>query len=136
MNSWQDNASLDKARRLLWPIKRKYGSKISWSDLIVLAGNIALEDMGLKTIGFGYGRPDTFEADQSTYWGHEPEFWGTEERYSQGTEGLAGWKVKHGTDDLPERNLEAPLAASVYVLCFLLFSAFFFRVILTTSDTA
>ncbi|KAF4120416.1 catalase-peroxidase [Geosmithia morbida] len=118
LNSWQDNASLDKARRLLWPIKQKYGEKISWADLIVLAGNIALEDMGFKTAGFAFGRPDNYEADHSTYWGREPEFWGNKERYEGGIEGLAGWQVKRGGDNLPAKNLEAPLAASVHGLIY------------------
>ena len=80
LNSWPDNASLDKARRLLWPLKQKYGRKISWADLLVLAGNVAYESMGLKTFGFGFGRPDIWEPDE-IFWGPEDEWLG-DERYS------------------------------------------------------
>lgn len=69
LDSWPDNVSLDKARRLLWPIKEKYGSRISWADLMLLTGNVALESMGVKTFGFAGGRNDEFEADESVYWG-------------------------------------------------------------------
>jgi len=81
LNSWPDNVSLDKARRLLWPVKKKYGQKISWADLIVLAGNVALETMGFKTFGFGGGRPDVWEPDEDVYWGPETT-WLDDERYT------------------------------------------------------
>jgi catalase-peroxidase len=91
LNSWPDNGNLDKARRLLWPIKQKYGKKISWADLMILAGNVALENMGFKTFGFAGGRADVWEADD-TYWGAEKE-WLADNRYSD------------------DRDLENPLAA-------------------------
>ena len=81
LNSWPDNVSLDKARRLLWPIKQKYGEKISWADLMILAGNVALESMGFKTFGFGAGRADVWEPDEDVYWGAE-EKWLGDKRYS------------------------------------------------------
>ena len=81
LNSWPDNVSLDKARRLLWPVKKKYGRKISWADLIVLTGNVALESMGFKTFGFGGGRVDTWEPEEDVYWGPETT-WLDDERYS------------------------------------------------------
>jgi catalase-peroxidase len=92
LNSWPDNVNLDKARRLLWPIKQKYGSRISWADLMVLAGNVALESMGFKTFGFGGGRPDVWEPDEAVYWGKE-ESWLADRRYTG------------------DRELENPLAA-------------------------
>ncbi len=81
LNSWPDNVNLDKARRLLWPIKQKYGRKISWADLMILTGNVALESMGFKTFGFGGGRPDTWEPEEDIYWGPEGT-WLADERYS------------------------------------------------------
>ena len=81
LNSWPDNANLDKARRLLWPVKQKYGRKISWADLMILAGNCALESMGFKTFGFGGGREDVWEPEEDIYWGPE-DTWLGDERYS------------------------------------------------------
>ena len=92
LNSWPDNANLDKARRLLWPIKQKYGRRISWADLMILAGNVALESMGFKTFGFGGGRPDVWEPDEAVYWGKE-DTWLGDKRYTG------------------DRDLENPLAA-------------------------
>ena len=121
LNSWPDNVSLDKARRLIWPIKQKYGRNISWADLIVLTGNVALESMGFKTFGFSGGRPDVWEPDEDVYWGSETTWLGGEERYGAhkdmeqpGQGDLVAEPAKHGeeasrTDG--ERNLENPLAA-------------------------
>ncbi|GAA3537208.1 catalase/peroxidase HPI [Nocardioides daeguensis] len=92
INSWPDNGNLDKARRLLWPVKKKYGRALSWGDLMILAGNVALEEMGFPTFGFGGGRPDVWEADDDVYWGPESE-WLDDQRYTG------------------ERDLEDPLAA-------------------------
>ena len=116
LNSWPDNVSLDKARRLLWPIKQKYGSKISWADLMILAGNIALESMGFKTFGFAGGRKDAWEADESVYWGSERTWLGGDIRYAHGSPGVVeGHGVLVSDDDadgdIHTRNLEKPLAA-------------------------
>ncbi len=116
LNSWPDNVSLDKARRLLWPIKQKYGRKISWADLMILAGNIALESMGFKTFGFAGGREDVWEPDEDVYWGSENTWLGGDIRYAHGSEGVVksgGVTVSddNADGDIHSRNLENPLAA-------------------------
>jgi catalase-peroxidase len=118
LNSWPDNVNIDKSRRLLWPIKQKYGQAISWADLLILTGNVALETMGFRTFGFAGGREDTWEPDQDVYWGRETTWLGGDERYAHGSPGV----VKPGdegvlvTDDDADgdehtRDLENPLAA-------------------------
>ena len=118
LNSWPDNVSLDKARRLLWPVKQKYGRKLSWADLLILTGNVALETMGFKTFGFGGGREDVWEPDQDVYWGSEKTWLGGDVRYAHGSEGVD--KGKNGAvlvseddadGDIHSRRLENPLAA-------------------------
>ncbi|MGV3766225.1 MAG: catalase/peroxidase HPI [Chitinophagaceae bacterium] len=116
LNSWPDNVSLDKARRLLWPIKQKYGKKISWADLMILTGNVALESMGFKTFGFAGGREDVWEPDESVYWGAETTWLGGDIRYAHGSEGVPKEHGVVSSDDnadgkVHSRNLENPLAA-------------------------
>src|SRR5471032_3502924 len=121
LNSWPDNVSLDKARRLLWPIKQKYGRNISWADLIVLTGNVALESMGFKTFGFSGGRSDVWGPDEDVYWGSETKWLGGDTRYGKKSEvqepgdgTLVAEPALHGTEESRTdggRNLENPLAA-------------------------
>ncbi|MGO2015921.1 MAG: catalase/peroxidase HPI [Brevibacterium aurantiacum] len=100
LNSWPDNVGLDKARRLLWPVKKKYGKKISWADLFILAGNVGLESMGFKTFGYAGGRKDVWEPDNDVYWGSETEWLGTDKRY------------------VGNRELQKPLAATTMGLIY------------------
>ena len=119
LNSWPDNVNIDKSRRLLWPIKQKYGQAISWADLLILTGNVALETMGFRTFGFAGGREDTWEPDQDVYWGTETTWLGGDERYgrggSTGVEKPEGEAVLVGDDTADgtthSRDLENPLAA-------------------------
>jgi len=116
LNSWPDNVNIDKSRRLLWPIKQKYGQRISWSDLLILAGNVALESMGFRTFGFGGGREDVWEPDQDVYWGAEDKWLGGDIRYAGGNPGVEKAGGVTETDaptgsGVPARNLENPLAA-------------------------
>jgi catalase-peroxidase len=116
LNSWPDNVSLDKARRLLWPIKQKYGKKLSWADLMILAGNVALESMNFKTFGFAGGREDIWEPEEDVYWGAETEWLGGDIRYAHGSEGVQKESAVVVSDDDADgdthsRKLENPLAA-------------------------
>ena len=119
LNSWPDNVSLDKARRLIWPVKQKYGRKISWADLIILTGNVALESMGFKTFGFAGGREDVWEPDEDVYWGTEKTWLGGDHRYGKGKSGdeegvIVADEELHGSEkDRTEhgRILENPLGA-------------------------
>jgi catalase-peroxidase len=118
LNSWPDNVNIDKSRRLLWPIKQKYGQAISWADLLILTGNVALETMGFRTFGFAGGREDTWEPDQDVYWGRENTWLGGDARYSHGSHGVdkpADEAVLVADDtadgDRHTRDLENPLAA-------------------------
>jgi catalase-peroxidase len=118
LNSWPDNVNIDKSRRLLWPIKQKYGQQISWADLLILTGNVALETMGFRTFGFAAGREDTWEPDQDVYWGRETTWLGGDLRYAHGSEGVekpADEAVlvsdDHADGKVHSRKLENPLAA-------------------------
>ena len=116
LNSWPDNVSLDKARRLLWPIKQKYGNKISWADLLLLTGNVALESMEFKTFGFAGGRVDQFEPDQSVNWGGETTWLGNDVRYAEGQHGVAHPGVlvsdESSSKDTHNRELQSPFSAA------------------------
>ncbi|MBG7619542.1 catalase/peroxidase HPI [Herbaspirillum sp. AP02] len=120
LNSWPDNVNLDKARRLLWPVKQKYGNRISWADLLILTGNVALETMGFKTFGYAGGREDVWEPDLDVYWGTETTWLGGDDRYGKGKAGAAHGEItadadRHGQEQARTapagRNLENPLAA-------------------------
>lgn len=113
---------MDKARRLLWPVKQKYGNKISWADLFILAGNVALESMDFKPLGFAGGRVDTWEADQSVYWGGETTWLGTDVRYSVGQKGSTAPGTvssdKGPNKEMHSRDLEKPLGATTMGLIY------------------
>ena len=112
LNSWPDNVNIDKSRRLLWPIKQKYGNKISWADLLILAGNVALESMGFRTFGFGGGRPDVWEPDEDVNWGEEIAWLGTDKRFS-GDRDLGPFGATHM--GLIYVNPEGPNASGDYM---------------------
>ena len=120
LNSWPDNVNLDKARRLIWPVKQKYGNKSSWANLLILTGNVALETMGFKTFGFAGGRQDVWEPDLDVYWGTESTWLGGDDRYGKGKAGASHGEItadadRHGNEQSRTgptgRNLENPLAA-------------------------
>ncbi len=116
LNSWPDNVNIDKSRRLLWPIKQKYGQQISWADLLILTGNVALETMGFRTFGFAAGRQDVWEPDQDVYWGSEDKWLAGDKRYAHGSEGVdkdhnALVSDDDADGDVHSRKLENPLAA-------------------------
>jgi len=117
LNSWPDNVNLDKARRLLWPVKKKYGQSLSWADLMILAGNVALESMGFNTFGFAGGRPDVWEPDDDVYWGGETEWMGSDQRFTgsdrklRGPLGATHMGLIYVNPEGPEGNPDPLLAA-------------------------
>ena len=116
LNSWPDNVNLDKARRLLWPIKQKYGKKISWADLMILAGNVALESMGFKTFGFGGGRADVWEPDEDVNWGLEAAWLGDRRYKGERRARKSPWRRQMGliyvNPEGPDGNPD-PIAAAI-----------------------